>query len=200
MNWNERYVDRDTPWDLGAPSPVVAAAAQAAVAAPARVLVPGFGYGWDVEALADLGYEVVGLEVAPAAVEAARARFGDRPDIDLVVGDLFEPPAEWLGTFDVVVEHTCYCAFEPARWNAYVAVTSRLLRSGGALAGAFLHFEGGGPPFGTDPEDLRARFEPTFAVERLEAWPEPFLPLGRPQLLGVFRVQHPALRSEGSAP
>lgn len=189
MSWDARYVERDTPWDLGAPSPVVAAAVRAAIPAPARVLVPGFGYGWDVEALADMGYAVVGLEVSPAAVEAARARIGPRPDVELVVGDLFDPPASWLGTFDVVAEHTCYCAFEPARWDAYVGVTARLLRPGGAVAGAFLHFAGGGPPFGTDPEDLRARFGPRFTVERIEPWPAPFPPMGCAQLLGVFRVR-----------
>jgi methyl halide transferase len=194
MSWNERYVELNTPWDLGAPSPVVSAAVPLAAPAPARVLVPGFGWGWDVEALADRGYEVVGVEIADAAVKGAAERIGPRDDVELVVGDLFDPPDAWLGSFDIVVEHTCYCAFDPERWPEYVDITARLLKPGGAVAGAFLHFEGGGPPFGTNPADLRAQFERRFAVERLETWPDPFPQLDQPQLLAVFRVQDPALR------
>lgn len=187
MSWNDHYVEGNTPWDLGAPSPLVAAAAKLAAPPPARVLVPGFGWGWDVEALADLGYDVVGLEVAPAAVAGAAERIGDRPDVELVVGDLFSPPDAWLGSFDLVVEHTCYCAFERALLPDYVDITARLLKPGGAVAGAFLHFEGDGPPFGTDPDELRRLFGARFDVERLEPWPEPFAKLDVPQLLGIFR-------------
>jgi methyl halide transferase len=194
MNWNEHYVELNTPWDLGTPSPVVAAAVPLAAPAPARILVPGFGWGWDVEALANQGYDVVGLEIAEAAVEGAAGRIGPRDNVELVVGDFFDLPKQWFGTFDVVVEHTCYCAFDRERWPDYVDITARLLKPGGAVAGAFLHFDGSGPPNGTNPTDLRAQFGRRFDIERLETWPDPFPKLDEPQLLAVFRVQDPALR------
>ncbi len=189
MTWNEHYRERNTPWDLGAPSAAVAHAVGLATAPPARVLVPGFGYGWDVEALAGLGYEVVGLEVAAEAIALAAERIGAHPRVELREGDLFDPPADLTGTFDVVAEHTCYCAFDPERWPDYAEVAGRLLRPGGAVAGAFLDFEGGGPPFGTNIPDLRAIFEPRFAIERLEPWPDPFPKLECPQIMGVLRVR-----------
>ena len=187
MSWNDRYLEDDIPWDQGAASQVALRALELAVGPPARVLVPGCGRAWEVEAIADRGYHAVGLDVAPTALELAAARIGPRTDVELVAGDLLDPPAALLGAFDAVVEHTCYCAVGPDHWAAYVAQTARLLRPGGAVAGAFLHFEGGGPPWGTHPEELRGLFEPTFRLERLETWPEPFAPLGEPQLLVVAR-------------
>src|SRR6476661_8739482 len=34
--------------------------------------------------------------------------------------DLFELDMRWRGAFDLVVEHTCFCAIDPARRAEYV--------------------------------------------------------------------------------
>ena len=112
--WDARYQTGDTPWDLGGPSAVVMEAARDALPSEARVLVPGCGRGWHVEALADLGHTVTGLDLSPTAVALARARVGRRPGANFVVGDLLAPPPDWRGRFDAVVEHTCFCALDPS--------------------------------------------------------------------------------------
>lgn len=193
MSWNDRYLAHDTPWDLGQPSTLVQALVREVLPPGARLLVPGCGLGHDVVALALAGYEVIGLDLAPAAIDRARALHGETPGVTWRVGDLLAPSSLLDGTLDGVIEHTCYCALAPdgpgsAPLDAYADAVHRLLRAGGALIGAFLAFDDGGqgPPWGTSTDRLQARFGDRFTVERLAAWP-PFGPRGVPQLAAIFR-------------
>lgn len=195
MGWNERYLADDFPWDLGRPAAVVqslAARALGRAEGPKRIIVPGCGRAWDVEALADRGHAVVGLDVAPAALDPARRRIAARDlpgAVELVVGDVLVEPGrapDGGDGFDGWVEHTCFCALDPAVWPRYVEAAYRRLVPGGALFGAFLHFEGGGPPHGTNPDELRRLFEPRFEIEML-APAGTFGPAGVPQLGAIFR-------------
>ena len=70
MDWNRRYEENDTPWDKGEAHPVLRDML-AHDALSGRVLVPGCGSGHDVRELARHGLEVVGLDVAPLALERA---------------------------------------------------------------------------------------------------------------------------------
>ena len=193
MEWNEHYETQQTPWDLGGPSPLVQRLAvqvlgvTTAGAAPKRVLVPGCGLGHDAEAIAKLGHHVVGADIAPAAMEMARQRTGI---VDWQVADFLAPPAAWLGSFDAVVEHTLYCALDDDLLDAYRDAVVALLKPGGVLFGAFLNFErteGSGPPHGTSPDALRARFGAHFDLEMTPA--ENFEKLDRPQLAGIMRLR-----------
>lgn len=197
MGWNDRYLDDDFPWDLGRPAPLVQSTAMRALGAarpeaPLRIIVPGCGRGWDVEALAAAGHQVVGLDIAPAALALARDRVAGEPfadRIDWLVGDvLVEPGAAPDGGdgFDGWAEHTCFCALDPSLWPRYVEAAWRRLKPGGVLFGAFLHFEGGGPPFGTHPAEIRALFEPRFEIEALEPGGT-FSQRQVPQLAAIFR-------------
>jgi SAM-dependent methyltransferase len=171
--WNERYLLGDTGWDLGEPSPPFVRLHRDGVMAPCKVLVPGCGRGWEVAWLARQGYDVTGLDIAPAAIEAARARAGaDGVAPELVEGDLFDPPEALLGRFDLVLEQTCFCAVHPARRPAYVEAVHRLLAPEGRLIGLFYACKGdGGPPFATRPEEVRALFAPRFWVRSLTLTP-----------------------------
>lgn len=189
MSWNDRYLADDFPWDLGRPAPILSALAAEELTTPCRVIVPGCGRGWDVEALAEAGHDAVGLDVAPAAIEQARARLAKRGALagaaEFRVGDVLKDAGEQA--FDAWVEHTCYCIFAPGETAPYVEAAARALRPGGVLFGAFLDFEGGGPPWGTNAAAVRADFEKHFVVERLERVRWRFEPADVPQLAGVFR-------------
>jgi SAM-dependent methyltransferase len=64
--------------------------------APGRLLDVGSGKGAFLAAARDAGWDVLGVESAPDAAEAARANFG----VDVIVGDFLAMRP--LGTFDVV--------------------------------------------------------------------------------------------------
>ncbi len=68
-----------------------------------RALVVGCGLGDDAEELARRGFAVTAFDVAPSAIAWARQRFPDSV-VDYQVADLFQPPADWVGAFDFVLE------------------------------------------------------------------------------------------------
>lgn len=162
MDWEARYQNADTPWERGeAAPPLVEWLARNEIAG--RILVPGCGRGHDVRALARGGAEIVGLDIAASAVARAKSH----PPVAaerFLVGDLFALPADFFGAFDAVFEHTCFCAIDPSRREAYVdAVASALRPHGQLLAVFYLDPDSGeGPPFGVTMAELDALFGSRF--------------------------------------
>ncbi|HEY3469067.1 MAG TPA: class I SAM-dependent methyltransferase, partial [Amycolatopsis sp.] len=93
--------EAEVPWTRGAPNSDLAA--WITPGEGRRALVVGSALGDDAELLASRGWAVTAFDVAPTAVEAARARFPEST-VDYVVADLLHPPADWHHAFDLVVE------------------------------------------------------------------------------------------------
>ncbi len=93
--------EAEVPWTRGAPNADLADWVEPGEGR--RALVVGSALGDDSELLAAAGWTVTGFDVAPAAIEAARARFPES-EVDYVVADLLKPPGEWHHAFDLVVE------------------------------------------------------------------------------------------------
>ncbi|MEV4705176.1 class I SAM-dependent methyltransferase [Actinoplanes sp. NPDC049316] len=95
----------EIPWDVPAPSRHLADwARRRELAGPGRTaLVVGCGLGRDAEFLAALGFAVTAFDISQTAVRTARQRHPGSA-VTYVVADLLEPPASWLGRFDLVVE------------------------------------------------------------------------------------------------
>lgn len=175
-DWEELYQERSTPWDKGRAAPPLLEWIDGNPATlGGRILVPGSGRGHDVRALAALSAvtEVIGLDLSPTAVAAARAVDGSGREHHLV-GDLFHLGAGHHGTYDWVWEHTCFCAIDPGRRVDYVTAVHQCLKSGGHLLGVFYldpyddeHRPGGGPPHGCRLDELREHFESSgrFTIE-----------------------------------
>jgi SAM-dependent methyltransferase len=68
-----------------------------------KALVVGCGLGDDARYLYDLGFRVTAFDISPTAIEWAR-RIHIDTDIRFFVADLFNPPTEWFGAFDFVLE------------------------------------------------------------------------------------------------
>ncbi len=186
--WDGRYRSGDLGWDLGVPSPPFVRLDEAGFITPCRVAVPGCGRGWEVAYLAARGYRVTGIDFAPGAIAAARERLVDAgADAELVQADLFDLPEALEGAFDLVLEQTCYCAIDPARRPDYVDVAHRLLAPGGRLIGLFYACKGeGGPPFTTEPDEVRTLFEARFEVRSLALTPHSHPRRAGEEWLGVL--------------
>ncbi len=173
-DWDQLYNDQNTPWEKGEPAPCLVDYLKNNVI-EGEILVPGCGAGHDVRALAASGAEaVVGLDVAPAAIQLAES-FSRTGNERYVCGDLFDLPASWNGAFDAIWEHTCFCAIHPTQRSAYVEAVTAALKSQGSLIGVFYlnpyddeHQPGEGPPFGVEKEELEDFFLHEF--ELLEQW------------------------------
>src|ERR1700759_5522116 len=107
-DWEDHYRRKETPWEKGEASPGLVDFLKTDPVR-GRVLVPGCGFGHDVRALAATADEVVGIDIAPSALSAARkipSVGGERYEL----ANLFSLPKALRGNFDWVWEHTCFCA------------------------------------------------------------------------------------------
>lgn len=165
-DWEALYRRGFTGWELSRPAPPLASYFEGSPPEGSRTLVVGCGRGNEARLLAGLGATVTAIDIAPTAIEQAKAIASPHP-IEYREADVFqlrgEPPA-----FDLVIEHTCFCAIDPARRDDFVAAVADALVPGGALVGLFFaHGREGGPPFTVTEEELRARFSPAFEIEHL---------------------------------
>ena len=166
-DWEDRYRTGDMPWEKGSAHPALIAFLKSNPVR-GRVLVPGCGLGHDVRALAATADEVIGLDIAPAAIQQAKAHpsvGGER----YLRGDFFDLPPALRGSFDLVFEHTCFCAIDPALRGDYVSAVTSALRPEGELLAVFYLDPGldpgeTGPPFGVAPVELDALFGSRFDV------------------------------------
>jgi SAM-dependent methyltransferase len=173
--WSAIWREGRDGWELGRAAPPIArwVAAHAAEVAGARALVVGSGRGHEARLLARAGARVVAVDVAPEAVAAARALDAAAGvTVDVRRADLFDLP-RGPERFDLVLEHCCFCAIDPARRDEYVHAVADVLEPGGRLVGLFwAHGREGGPPFTTTRAELEARLGTRFAVEHLEVPPD----------------------------
>lgn len=129
--WQQRFEQRQTPWDRGAPGPqLLQWLREGALSAGERIAVPGCGSGHDVAALAQAGCAVTAIDYADAAIALTRERLGTLA-ATIVQADVLQ----WLPDtpLDAVYEQTCWCALHPDHWVAYAAQLHRWLRPGGRL-------------------------------------------------------------------
>lgn len=165
--WEERYQQGTTRWNLGQPAPpFVTLLNSSDPPQPGRMAVLGAGHGHDALLFAEHGFEVVGFDFAPSAIEAATAAAQTRQlSAQFLPRDIFKLAEEFAHDFDYVLEHTCYCAILPEQRADYVQVVRSILRPQGELIALFwAHDRPDGPPFGTTPDEILQRFTPDFHV------------------------------------
>lgn len=169
-SWNQRWVDQDTPWDMGRTAPPFERAVRdGLVPVGGRALVPGCGAGHDARFLAEAGFDVTGVDLSETALARARALAAEAGTaVTYRQADLLALPDDLAG-FDLVLEHTCFCAIDPERRDDYVASIAGAVRPGGHLLGLFFLFEAEeGPPFGATQEEIEHRFGAHFDVLHVE--------------------------------
>ncbi|MFL6100368.1 MAG: class I SAM-dependent methyltransferase [Actinomycetales bacterium] len=93
-----------------------------------KAVVVGAGLGADAARVASLGYDTTAFDVSPTAVRLASERVHG---VHFQIADLFELPAEWRRSFDLVVEiYTVQALPRDLRTRAVAAVRD-LLATGG---------------------------------------------------------------------
>jgi len=184
--WEQRFRQMDTPWDLDGPHPsLVELGAKIRIPARATVFVPGCGRGHDALHFAKRHFQVSAVDWSPCAAEELRVRARkEEIPIEILNGSVWEIPDAWKRTFDLWVEHTFFCAIDPADRPRYVNLAAQTLKPGGQLIGLFfikedqpagtpIRPENMGPPFSSTRKELETLFKTDFDVRILEPTPFP---------------------------
>ena len=185
--WQGRYQAHNTGWDLGGVSPPIAAYADQLERKDLRILIPGAGHGYEAEYLWQQGHrDLTVLDIAPLPLSRLRERLpGDFPEDRLVEGDFFRFQG---GPFDLVLEHTFFCALPPSLRPKYVQKMAALLRPGGTLAGLLFDFPltEEGPPFGGSQAEYTALFRDHFDLRLLKRARNSIPPRAGRELFFIF--------------
>ncbi len=165
--WTGRYAAGKTPWDFGGvPSALKSFLERSS--APGRILIPGCGSGYEVQAFHAAGYDVSAIDFSPAAVDQAKRVLGVLVE-RVIFGDFFTHD---FGErrFDLIYERTFLCSMTPSRWPEYVNRMADLLSPGGRLIGVFLYGQRSlsGPPFPLTAPEAEQLFKKRFQLLRSE--------------------------------
>ena len=164
-DWNDRYRHGDLPWDTGRPSSELLRVLSQNAIPPCRAIEFGCGTGTNSVWLAEQGFEVTGIDVAPLAVEQAqwRARTAG-VKVHFAVADVFDLP-DLGGPFGFFFDRGCYHAVRRNAPEKYAPAVARQLASGGRgliLAGNAREPHDPGPPVVSEEQicdELGAAFQ-----------------------------------------
>jgi len=165
-DWNKNYQDGDLPWDTGRPSSELQRVVREKGIQPCRVLELGCGTGTNSVWLAQQGFEITGVDVAPLAVEQAEQRArGAGVEVRFVVADVFELPD--LGEpFAFFFDRGCYHAVRRSAPQKYAPAVARQLAAGARgliLAGNAREPHDPGPPVVAE-EEIRSELGTAFQI------------------------------------
>lgn len=178
--WTNIYQTEVPGWELEAPSPVLVSSLPQLKLMKSRVLVLGCGSGNDAAYFAERGHIVTGVDFSHEAIARAKKKYGHIETLTFVEADVFKLPTKWNESFDLIFEHTCFCAINPNRRNEMVNVWRRLLAPEGFLLGIFFVMPKQiGPPYGGSEWELEQRLKKQF---RFLYWTR--TPNSKPERLG----------------
>lgn len=162
--WNNIYISEANPgWNLNQPAEAFKDMLPRVKLPKSRILVLGCGYGHDAALFAQAGHVVTGVDFSNEAISGAQKKYSHLKNLTFEKMDVFNLPHDWNHSFDVVVEHTLFCAINPEKRTDLVNVWKRLLHEEGQLMGVFFAmFKRQGPPYGATERELRHLLLPHF--------------------------------------
>jgi SAM-dependent methyltransferase len=161
--WNDSYASGQLPWDTGEPEPLLVEFVSSSAVAPGRTLEIGAGTGTNAIWMAERGFDVLGIDVSPLAVERAQAKMAGRAlPCRFAAGDfLAAPPPE--GPFQFVFDRGCFHVFdEPDERQRFAEQVAAALAPRGLWLSLIGSIEG--PPREVGPPRRSAR-EVALAIE-----------------------------------
>lgn len=154
-DWNDSYRDGNLPWDTGVPSAELQSVLKQHKVRPCRALEIGCGTGTNSVWLAQQGFDVTGVDVAPLAVERAKQRALDAGmSARFAVADVLQLP-DLAGPFSFFFDRGCYHAVRRSAPNDYAPAVARQLVTGARgliLAGNAREPNTPGPPVVSEQE------------------------------------------------
>jgi SAM-dependent methyltransferase len=149
-DWNDSYAGETPPWDVGEPDPHLMKAVKEGLIQPGKALEVGCGTGTNAIWMAQQGFEVLGVDIAPRAIEKARAKAKGLKNLRFEVVD-FLGGGEVGSGYAFAYDRGCFHVFDEAaertrfaqRLSSVLAPRGQWLSLIGSTEGAPREF---GPP------------------------------------------------------
>ncbi len=166
--WENRYLQKDTGWDLGQVSPPIKAYIDQLENKEISILIPGCGNAYEANYLLEKGFSNITLvDLSPTLVEQLMSNLNacQSQNIKVICGDFFSLNKK----FDLIIEQTFFCALHPSLRKDYCIKMSELLAPTGKLVGLLFNrsFENN-PPFGGSEEEYEELFSTFFQIQKME--------------------------------
>ena len=176
--WDNLYADGKAYWNFKKATPALLEFFKhPSCPATGSVLIPGAGFGYDAEAWAERGHEVLAVDFAPTAVDELDHLSRKHKNLRSLDLDLFtltpKDPKRGGQQFDIVYDYCTFSAIHPGRRDEFFEVCYKMLKDDGVLILFLYPLMNGktlqGPPHATSEGELMARLGGVFdVVERIK--------------------------------
>jgi len=187
--WTGRYEEENTGWDIGYPSTPLKMYIDQLTDKDLQILIPGAGNSYEAEYLFNEGFKNIHvLDISALPLQALKKRVSEFPDSQLLQEDFFRH----TGQYDLILEQTFFCSFEPSVENRrnYAKKMHALLKPNGKLVGVwFKHplIEGAKRPYGGTRAEYLEYFEDSYEVVVFEDCYNSIKPRMGNELFGIFK-------------
>ena len=171
IDWHQRYVTGDTPWDSGEPSRELERILAEGLIRPCRALELGCGTGTNAVFLAKRGFDVSAVELVPQAIAQVRRRADEAGiRVRFVEADFFALPD--LGPpFPFVLDRGLYHVLRSVNVERYREIVANLTEPGGLYLTLAGNANESNPPEGGPPRvhahEICLELGPAFEVVQL---------------------------------
>jgi SAM-dependent methyltransferase len=171
--WESLYAEEKDYWNLKKVTPALEEFFKhPSCPAAGSVLVPGAGYGYDAEAWALRGHEVLAVDFSATAVDELDRLSRKHKNLKSLDLDLFElspkNPKKGGMQFDIIYDYCTFSAIHPGRRDECFEVWQKMLKDDGVVIAFFYPLMNGntmqGPPHCTSEGELMARLGGIFDI------------------------------------
>jgi methyl halide transferase len=189
--WTNRYNDQNTGWDIGYPATPLKEYIDQLTDKNIHILIPGAGNAYEADYLIAQGFtNVFVMDISTIPLQQFAERNPNFPKTQITEANFFEH----IGQYDLIIEQTFFCSFEPTKENRinYVKQMAALLNTNGKLVGVWFDIplvEGNMDkrPFGGTKDEYLSYLENYFTTKTFEACHNSIAPRAGQELFGIFK-------------
>jgi len=167
-SWNQRYLSKNTGWDIGYVSTPLKEYFDQLKNKDLRILIPGCGNSHEAEYLFSIGFQnVYVLDFSKKAINNFSSRVPRFPKDNLLCEDFFNIS----GNYDLIIEQTFFCAINKSKRFEYVNKIHSLLNKNGRLVGLLFNgpMNDDHPPFGGSIAEYKKLFSSLFDLKIIQS-------------------------------
>jgi len=172
--WEMLYEQGKDNWDLGKATPALLDFFKhPQCPKDGDVLVPGAGRGWDAEAWAKRGHNVIAIDFCSYAFDTLEKLSDKMNNLTALNTDMFllNPSEKKVSgkKFDIIYDYFSFNSIHPGRRDEYIEMLLRMIKDNGLVIGFFCPLNderyGDNPPYSISREELEVRFNGMFNIE-----------------------------------